>query len=126
MNEYRNILYKLVKLIHYFIVTFLLFGFLLPLKLLYIHAFFLPFVCLHWKINNNTCILTTLECKIENKDIIPKIDNYQNIKKLLARININIDIPDNKIHDYIVKYLVLIWVITIILIIKHNKSKPKN
>jgi hypothetical protein len=63
-----NYLVYLVKILHLLIVLFVLFvPFTNSLYLLKLYFMFVPFMILHWKLNNDTCALTEIEKYITNK-----------------------------------------------------------
>ncbi len=67
-NIINTILLKLILIIHIVIVIFIL---LIPFTnsnyLLLLHAIMVPFIMIHWVLNNNTCALTLFEKKIREK-----------------------------------------------------------
>lgn len=102
----QYILLKFITLIH---IMFVLFIVVTPFTnstyLLFLHFIFVPFMLLHWMLNNNTCILTVIEKKLrkeiygETKDddcitcklIEPVYDfrnNYQTFSTIIYSITI--------------------------------------
>jgi len=76
---------KLVKLVHFLLLLFVVFGWLIPTQfLLWAHLVLVPSLVLQWHFNNGTCLLTNLEnWLIGNKR--PKTQEQgQFIKSLLA------------------------------------------
>jgi len=51
----------LVNIIHNILMFFTIFGFILPKKYLMFHALTFPLILLHWKTNNDKCVLSQLE-----------------------------------------------------------------
>lgn len=61
---YKILLYLIIAL-HILLVLFLiLIPFTNIIPLVFLHAVIIPFILLHWVINDNTCALTLLEFKI--------------------------------------------------------------
>jgi hypothetical protein len=52
---------KVVKYSHFSLGIFIVFGFLIPKKYLIFHIVFWPLLVIHWKTNNNKCVLTQVE-----------------------------------------------------------------
>jgi len=58
----------LIRIIHFIIFLFILIApFSDNSQILFLHAFLIPFLYLHWITNNNTCALTTLEKFVQFK-----------------------------------------------------------
>ena len=65
MNE---ILLKIITLLHILLIIFIVIvPFVGSNYLLLLHAIFVPFMVLHWIINDNTCALTLVEKKLREK-----------------------------------------------------------
>ena len=64
----KDILLKLITFLH---VIFVLFVVVTPFTnsnyFLFVHAIFIPFLLLHWILNNNTCMLTIVERKLRKE-----------------------------------------------------------
>ena len=63
----KLILYFII-LVHFLVVCFVLFvPFMGNNYLLLLHSIIVPFIMLHWVVNDNTCVLSTLEYKLREK-----------------------------------------------------------
>jgi len=121
-----KILILLLEIIHRILVYFMLFGFILPIKFLYIHIFAWPLVYLHWQLNNDRCILTEWEYKlkgIEYKYIPTSSEDHDwpFMRKALSILNINL--TNKQMDKYIKKYLTIAWLISLIILFMHYKKK---
>ena len=71
---WKDILLKFITLLH---ILFVLFVVVTPFTnstyLLFLHFIFVPFMMLHWVLNDNTCILTIIEKKLK-KEIYGEVD----------------------------------------------------
>ena len=55
-------LYSIIRLVHFFTILFIaLTPFFNNYRTLFIHFLFIPLLVLHWKLNDDTCILTEIE-----------------------------------------------------------------
>lgn len=122
---YRKIFLREIQIIHKIIVYFMLFGFLLPINFVYIHSITWPIVYLHWKFNNDKCILTEMEYKLKNIEYnhIPKTSedhDFPFMRKLFSELGINLN--NQQIDKFIIKYLTIVWIISIIIIIIHHRK----
>ena len=61
-------LVKTISWVHILCIVYLLFGFLSPLPLLIFHLLAIPAVIMQWRMNNNQCVLTQLQKKVEALD----------------------------------------------------------
>ena len=61
----HKILLYLIMLIHFLLVLFvILTPFFGNNYMLFMHAIIVPFIMIHWILNDNTCVLSTIEKKI--------------------------------------------------------------
>ncbi len=64
----NNILLNLILICHFLVVCFVV---LVPFfggnYLLLLHLILVPFIIFHWLLNDNTCVLSTIETKIREK-----------------------------------------------------------
>lgn len=120
---YRKVFIKEIHIIHRIIVYFILFGFLLPINFIHIHTIFLPMVYLYWKLNNDSCILTEIEYKLKNIDHENTQNelNYPFIKKIFSEFGFTL--TNKQMDKFITIYLITVWFISIILLIKYYKKK---
>jgi hypothetical protein len=71
----NGILLKIIVLLHILLILFVVITpFLSNNYLLFMHFVFVPFMILHWIINDNTCVLTVIERKIR-KDVYGEKDD---------------------------------------------------
>lgn len=64
----RTLLANILWLLHMAVLGFVIFGWLLPPgPWLYSHLVFLPLMMIHWKTNDDRCILTVLEAGLRQK-----------------------------------------------------------
>jgi hypothetical protein len=107
-----------VIVLHKIIVYFIIFGCLLPKKYLPFHLASWPIVYIHWKLNDNKCILTQLEHWLKDgtsmKDA-PKIgekrdDDFYFTKKTLGNLSINLS--DEDIDNLVYLVFSISWLIS--------------
>lgn len=109
----KKILKVVVHLIHKLFLFFIIFGVFLPEKYLFYYIITFPIVYIHWKLNNNYCILTQLEYMIDNKPYPPTIDkNHPFIKSIFDELNIKIS--SSELHNTILYGYNILWLIGII------------
>ena len=74
-NLMQELILKLITLVH---IMFILFVIIAPFTnsnyILLLHAIFVPFMMLHWLLNDNTCVLTIIERNLRKQ--IQGEDNY--------------------------------------------------
>lgn len=64
----NNVLLNIIMLCHIIVICFVvLVPFLGNSYFLLMHAILVPFIILHWILNDDTCVLSTLETKIREK-----------------------------------------------------------
>jgi hypothetical protein len=60
--DFNNLLLFLINLIHVLVILFVVITpFTNSLFLLFLHSFIVPFIMLHWLLNNDTCAITIAE-----------------------------------------------------------------
>lgn len=114
----KFILIDILDKIHKLVVYFSFLGFLLPKKYLIYHLFAYPLLRVHWKLNNNRCILTELEYKLKNMNnppIYKEDHDYPYMQKLFKSYGFNFD--NKQLHDITMNGLLLSWIITSIRLI---------
>lgn len=100
------IISSFVRLIHYIIVFFIFFGFLLPDKYIKYHLFFIVILKIHWITNNDKCILTQIEQHFDNNNNNNDDDTkYPFMNKLLDLINVHLT---DKNYDCIFDKIILL------------------
>ncbi len=104
----NKILLYFIILAHFLVVCFVLFvPFFGNNYLLLLHSIIVPFIMLHWLVNDNTCVLSTLEHKLREKmSNGAKIDKNECFTARL--INPIYDFKENN-KDY----SILIYILTI-------------
>jgi len=85
-----NLIYKFLDILHYLIILFILFGFLLPVEYLIYFLIIWPTIYIHWKFNNNICVLTQIEYIALGKKDIPPPVNYDFIKNTYKKMNLDV------------------------------------
>mgnify|MGYP000131413493 CR=1 FL=1 len=64
-SNLRRFSAKLVRISHLFVMLFIMIGWALPWRLAWwIHVVLTPLTRVHWKLNNRTCIFTTIENRL--------------------------------------------------------------
>ena len=111
---------------HKILVYFIAFGCFLPVKYLPYHLAIWPIVYIHWKFNNNKCVLTQLEAWMRDgtcMDDAPKIgvqdDDFQFTRKVLSSLNITLTNEDLDKFIYVV--FSVSWIISFYRYINHKK-----
>jgi len=75
----KNILAVIIRVFHHFIIFFMYFGFIAPIKDLWLFAILTLFTVLSWLIYNNKCFLTIYENLLCNKNknkVFPDLTLY--------------------------------------------------
>ena len=116
----KEIIITVVHIIHRLLVYFMMFGFIIPHKYLFLHIITFPFVYLHWQLNNDKCILTELEYKLKGIDykFVPKTSDdhdYPFMRKIFSDFGLNL--TDQQIHKFIIKYLTGAWFISVLRVV---------
>jgi len=111
----RIILSKILKYIHILVNVIIFFGIFLPAKYLIYYLFLCPFIYLHWQFNDNQCMLSELEYKLDDNfsSNIKEMNNYnyRSIKDLFKIFGIYFDNID---HFLLIKICMILWVIAFI------------
>ncbi len=79
------LLAKLVGLIHLLFIVYFIFGWLLPLSTLPWHLVAIVVVIGHWKCNNDQCLLTQWQRRLEGQSLSPD-DEGQFVKSLFKKL----------------------------------------
>lgn len=95
----KKILKNFVLVIHFIILSFLFFGAFLSKKYLFYYLFAWPLLFLHWKTNGNKCIISQIECWLDNKPSLNHDEEFPFMAYILKFINIEIN--DNKVKNRI-------------------------
>ena len=102
---------NIIRWIHYLIVLFLFFGFLLPEKYLWTYILFVIVLKIHWMKNNDKCILTEVEQyfnnKTNNNNEMKTDTRYPFMSSMLS--NVNISMTDEQ-YDFIFNVVIVITV----------------
>jgi hypothetical protein len=65
----NHMISRLLHFIHWAFLAFVLIGWVLPWEMsLWLHAAMIPGLILHWRTNENRCILTELEHRFKNEE----------------------------------------------------------
>ena len=68
-NLFNKIKLKLVVLCHVLLVCFVVISpFISSNYILFMHSFVVPFIMMHWIMNNDTCALTIMEKKLRQQN----------------------------------------------------------
>ncbi|MES2962417.1 MAG: DUF2784 family protein [Bdellovibrionota bacterium] len=63
-----NSLIRTLQFLHMAVLVFVIFGGFLPWKEVWlVHMVFVPLMFLHWKTNNNRCVLTQIESHLKGE-----------------------------------------------------------
>ena len=108
-----NFIY-ILNLTHKIILYFMLFGFILPQKYIWIHAITWPIVYTHWLTNDGNCVLTEYEYKLKGKEIGKNnnLHEYPFMRQTFSEVGVNL--TDEQIDKYVIKYITIVWVISVI------------
>ena len=98
----------LVNIIHNIFILIMIFGFMLPKKYLKFHALIWPLTLLHWKTNNNKCMLTQLEKYLKGDDSDSSDSSF--MKSFFKRWGINLTMRGTNILN--ITLYTLGWLIT--------------
>ena len=116
MNKY--ILANVIHITHKIIAYIVIFGFLLPKKYLWYHQFLFPILFLHWKTNNDSCILSQIEVYILGDKNVPIVENDHDdsdstfMKSLFSNWGLKIT-SDHESNIYTVVLFTTSWLITL-------------
>lgn len=119
-----NIKLKIVVIIHIIFVIFVIFTpFTNSNYFLCLHSIIVPFIILHWSLNDNTCALTTFEKKLREK-----INGVQNANKECFSCKIIEPIYDFKNNYkeramFIYGVTIILWCISVSKLYRKYKNK---
>lgn len=114
-NVARNVLRQLLRLLHFFILVFVIFGWLGPTPEIWAcHLVFIPAMLMHWKTNQNRCILTEIEQKLMPLHERPSPDAVEGwfINNLFEAVTCGRGISVHMIKRIVDLVLALSWSIT--------------
>jgi hypothetical protein len=83
------VLARIVCIIHLLAIGFIVFGWLLPQNFLIFHITFVPLTFLHWKTNNNRCVLTQLQ-KYFEKGKVKKAEEGDFVRSLFKKMGLEL------------------------------------
>jgi len=77
---------KLISLTHMSAILFLVFGFILPKVFLTFHIVAIILTVFQWKVNNNQCLLTQWQQRLEKKNQFNELEGHftQNLMKKMG------------------------------------------
>lgn len=118
----------IIYFIHLFVVAFVvLVPFFGKNILLLIHAITVPFIILHWFVNNDTCSLTIIEKNIRNKIYGYEINDNDCFTYRIISPIYKFKTNNKEFTTYIYTVTILLWIITIIhLTYNYCSLKDKN
>lgn len=127
MNILNNILLLFINIIHLIVILIII---IIPFScsnyLLSFYVIVVPFILLHWVMNDNTCCLTVLEQNIRsniNGSEINKEDTYMH--KLIAPIY-DFKKNNSNLSFYIYISIITLWVISLFGLYKNYKNNKLN
>jgi hypothetical protein len=110
----ENITLTLIIIIH---TIFILFVILTPFTnsnyFLLLHSIIIPFVMIHWILNNNTCFLTFLEQKIKSKIYGTPIDLNECFTSKIIHPIYNFKASNEEFSLYIYVVTIILWIMSI-------------
>lgn len=96
-----------LRFLHLAILLFVLLGWLAPWRnILLLHAAFVPLMILHWKTNNDTCCLTSVEQQLRGSHRENTAGSF--IKSILLVFFVSLP-PDSVIQRYLYLTLFTTW-----------------
>jgi hypothetical protein len=91
MQAIKKLICYIMKAMHYFVVLFITLGAFIPKKYLVYFLFAWPILYLHWQMNNNKCLLTQIECWLDNQPYCNVTDNdFPFVTNMLNYLHIEI------------------------------------
>ena len=113
--EIKNMLSKLIRLVHQLLIYFILLGVFLPNKYLFFYLITWPLIYLHWQFNSNKCALTQLEYWIQSIPY-PKSTNSNNTYPFVRSISGNLftNTSNDLMHKIIISCFTLFWFVGLI------------
>ena len=125
----RIILSKILRYIHILVCVIIFFGIFLPAKYLIYYLFLGLFMYLHWHFNDNQCMLSELEYKLDDKFLsnIKEMNKYKyrSILDLFKNFGIYFDNIDNFIK-LLTKSGMILWVIGFIRYLVYYRKNISN
>ena len=104
-------LVRAIQIFHFAVIVFVLTACFLPWREVWIfHAIFVPLMVLHWKTNQNRCVLTQIEAKLKGEREEPSESGF--IKKLIGKF-FGKEPSAEHLQLMIDSILVVVWGITI-------------
>ena len=84
--NWKNILISLTKCLHFSILFFVVFGWMIPGQFWkIIHLIFVPAMVVQWQFNRGTCLLTNIENVLRGETAEKQRQQGQFIKSLLGK-----------------------------------------
>ena len=124
---YKILLYLIVAL-HVLLVLFLIVApFTNIIPLVFLHALIIPFILLHWVINDNTCALTIMEFKIREIINGGPVDRSQCFMARLMDPIYDFKKNNHSRRHFLYISMILLWFISCYKLIKlRREGKIKN
>ncbi|MGQ4649400.1 DUF2784 family protein [Lyngbya aestuarii] len=86
MKQLTDLMITVLKAVHLAVLLFVIFGWILPIKLLLLlHIVFVPLMILQWQFNQGTCFLTNIENQLRGEGKEKQQQQGQFIKSLLGK-----------------------------------------
>ncbi len=84
--KFRSFFAKLISLTHFSAILFLVFGFLISKAYLVFHIVAIVLTVFQWKVNNNQCVLTQWQHRLEKKNKSIELEGHftQNLIKKMG------------------------------------------
>jgi hypothetical protein len=108
LTSRKRLLLAVIRTLHFSILLFVMLGWAAPSQSARIlHLLLIPILILHWKTNNDTCILTSFEARIRGEEL-PEEGGF--IRSLLERLTTR-EIPEASLRAGIYGCMATAWII---------------
>ncbi|MGB3188555.1 MAG: DUF2784 family protein [Limnoraphis sp.] len=114
LMNWKIILIFLTKCLHFLILFFVLFGWIIPGQLWrVIHLIFVPAMILQWQFNQGTCLLTNIENKLRGETSEKQQQQGQFIKSLWRKCFNSLP-SDQTLKKWVYGIIIISWLLSAI------------
>lgn len=114
-NIIKDFLIYFIRVIHFFLLIFLLLGWLFSSQnILLIHLLLIPLVILHWWTNSGACFLTQIEHRLSRVSSYTRRESQGEFSRSLLAKLFGIELTNRQLAVLIYSCLVLSWMLSLL------------
>lgn len=118
VKSYRLLIVRLIHFLHWAVIIFVVFGWLIPLESTrWMHIFTIPTLVIHWQTNKGRCVLTQIEDRLKRPEDLSAAEEEESFIKKAFRKYLGIKLNERSLKFLIYTAMGLAWSASILQII---------